>query len=191
MVSCYGVGSYRADVVRLISGDLHPEGAGFIETAFETQVDGAYIGREQKIHAGSHAVIDDRVPFDALTSFTLQAMIWPTMPMRGRQAILGRWSEADQCGYALVIGDDGALALMLADGSGSVVTVGTGKPLQERKWCLAGASFDVESGTVRVWQNPIVEYPLADSTGEAVQTVSVGAPGRFEAPFMIAATYAG
>ncbi len=191
MVSCYGVESYRADVVRLISGDLHPEGAGFIETAFETRADGEYVGREQKIHAGSHAVIDDRMPLDSLTSFTLQAMIWPTMPMRGRQALLGRWSEADQCGYALVIGDDAALALMLADGSGGVVTVSTGKPLQERKWCLAGASFDAESGTVRVWQNPILEYPLADSTGEAVQTVSVGAPGRIEAPFMIAATYAG
>ena len=82
MVSCYGVARYRADIVRLISGDLHPDGAGFKEQVIETAAGGEYAGREQVIHGGSHGVIDDGAPFAALSSFTLQAMIWPTTPAR-------------------------------------------------------------------------------------------------------------
>ena len=191
MVSCYGVERYRADVVRLISGDLHPEGAGFRETVFATLAEGGYAGREQVIHAGSHAVIDDPEPFAALSSFTLQAMIWPTMPARGRQVLMGQWSESGQCGYALAIGEDAALELTMGDGSGNVVRVSTGKPLQERAWYLAGASFDAESGTARVLQEPAIRFPGADSTAHASTIVATGTAGRTAAPFMIAASFAG
>ena len=191
MVSCYGVARYRADIVRLISGDLHPDGAGFKEQVIETAAGGEYAGREQVIHGGSHGVIDDGAPFAALSSFTLQAMIWPTTPARGRQVLLGKWSERDQCGYALVIGEDGGLALMLGDGAGNVETVSAGKPLQERKWCFAGASFDAETGAVRLYQEPLVDYPLADSAAAVEGTVAARAPGQTDAPFMIAAAYGG
>ena len=40
MVSCDGVARYRADIVRLVSGDLHPGGSGFIERLVETPVGG-------------------------------------------------------------------------------------------------------------------------------------------------------
>ncbi len=192
MVSCYdGVTRYRADIVRLISGDLHPEGAGFKETVFDTTVAGDFPGREQKIHAGSHAEIADRMPFSALSSFTLQAMIWPTTPQRGRQALLGAWSEPEQRGYALMIGDDAAPMLVLGNGHGNIETVSTAKPLQERKWCFVGASFDAETRTACVVQVPLVEYPLADSTAEVRRTVATNAPLTVEAPFMIAAVYDG
>lgn len=192
MVSCYdGVTRYRADIVRLISGDLHPEGAGFKETVFDTPAAGDFPGREQDIHAGSHAEIANRTPFSALSSFTLQAMIWPTTPQRGRQALLGAWSEPEQRGYALMIGDDAAPMLVLGDGQGNIETVSTAKPLQERKWCFVGASFDAETRTACVIQVPSVEYPLADSTADVRRSVAISALVTAEAPFMIAAVYGG
>ena len=60
---------------------LHPDGAGFKVEPVATSASGDYPGRWQEIHAGSFAIIDGRAPFDDLTSFTLQAMIWPTSPI--------------------------------------------------------------------------------------------------------------
>jgi N,N-dimethylformamidase len=85
---------YHADIVRLVSCDHHPGGSGTKEELIETAVNGDYDGRWQETYAGSYAVIDDAAPFDALESFTLQAMIWPTMPTLGRrdsrQVVRGR-----------------------------------------------------------------------------------------------------
>ncbi|MCE2520909.1 MAG: N,N-dimethylformamidase [Alphaproteobacteria bacterium] len=191
MVSCYGVSHYRADIVRLISGDRHPEGAGFKETVMEPVAAGEFAGRQQAIHAGSHGVIGRDAPFAALSSFTLQAMIWPTTPARGRQALLGKWSEPDQSGYALVIDNDATLALMLGDGEDNVEIVSSGQPLHEREWYLVGASFDAETGEVCIHQVPLVENPLANSVAEVCKTRTSRRPGRSHAPFMIAATYGG
>ena len=92
---------YHADIVRLISCDHDPNGSGTKEEVVETAVSGDYDGRWQETYAGSYAVIDEAAPFDVLESFTLQAMIWPTTPDLGRQVLLGKWSEAEETGYAL------------------------------------------------------------------------------------------
>lgn len=182
---------YHADIVRLISCDHDPTGSGTKEEVIETAVSGDYDGRWQETYAGSYAVIDDAAPFDALESFTLQAMVWPTTPDLGRQVLLGKWSEADETGYALVIDDDGALALMIGDGPGAARVVSTGLALSERIWCFVGASFDASSGTVHLYQEAMIEYPLRESTIELEATVAAGAPGRNDAPFMIAAAHGG
>lgn len=182
---------YHADIVRLVSCDHHPGGSGTKEEVIETALGGDYDGRWQETYAGSYAVINDTAPFDALESFTLQAMIWPTTPARGRQVILGKWSEVDETGYALIIDEQGALALMIGDGPGAVRVASTGLALCERIWCFAGASFDAGSGTVRVHQEAMIEYPLSESTVELEAKVAPGAPGRNSAPFMIAACHGG
>ena len=189
MVSCYGVERYHADIVRLISSDLHPDGAGFEEDEIETAVSGEYAGREQVIHAGSYAVINTATAFDALESFTLQAMIWPTIPQRGRQMLLAKWSEPDQNGFALMIDENGALALVLGAGDGMVDTVSSGKPLPERAWCFVGASFDSATGEIRVYQEPMIRHPQNDATAEVAHTTTVKPTGRHDAPFMIGACF--
>ncbi len=190
-VTADGIERYRADIARLISCDHHPGGSGTREEVIESPVSGAYDGRWQETYAGSYAVIDDAAPFDALESFTLQAMIWPTMPDRGRQVILGKWSEADETGYALVIDNGGALALMIGDGPGSARVVSTGLALSERIWCFAGASFDAASGMVQVYQEAMIEYALSKGAAEVEEVVAPGPPGKTTAPLMIAASCGG
>ncbi len=184
MVSCDGVQRYRADIVRLVSGDLHPGGSGFIERLVETPVGGDYPGRDQPIDAGSYAVIDDAAPFAALESFTLQAMIWPTTPDKGRQTIMGNWSEADRKGFAMVLDGTGALALDIGDGARETVT--TGVPLLAREWTLVAASFDAATKTVRLVQQTRASYPRSTLAAEAEVAVAVGRAGASGAPFTIA-----
>ena len=83
---------YRADIVRIVSGDLHPEGPGIIEEAINTPVNGRYRGRKQKIYAGSYAIVPSSGPLEALDSFTVQAMVWPSTPLKGAQALVSKWS---------------------------------------------------------------------------------------------------
>jgi N,N-dimethylformamidase len=52
MVSVDGEVGYRADIVKLTSGDWNPRGAGFKEELVTTTVNGEYQGRKQEIHRG-------------------------------------------------------------------------------------------------------------------------------------------
>ena len=99
MVSSLGGNPYRADIVRLICGDDSPAGPGFKEALVETAANGDYRGREQPMHDGSYVTVPGGPLFDGITSFTCQAMIWPTTPLKGRQARLGKWCDKAQAGF--------------------------------------------------------------------------------------------
>lgn len=185
MVSCEHHTSYRVEIVRLISGDLHPDGLGFIEHPIETGVTGTYPGRHQDLFAGSYAIVEDSNAFDRLTDFTVQAMIWPTKPGKARQVILGRWSNATRSGFALVLDEDGALALEIGDGT-SVARVSTEVPLIAREWAFVAASYDAASRQVRLYQEPSAS--IGRCPEPIVHDAAVPmAPSAASPPFMIAA----
>ena len=183
-VSAEDTDNFRADVVRLLSGDLHPDGRGLIEHEVETPVSGEYAARVQPIHAGSYAVIDGDVDLLSSTSFTLCAWIWPTLPGAGEQVVMGAWDAGACRGGALVLDGDGAVALRL--GGGPSMTVSTGMPLLAREWAWVGASLDGHTGAVRVWQCPAKEYPGMPRTAEALGD-GAGKPDTTALTFRIAA----
>jgi N,N-dimethylformamidase len=146
---------YRADIVRLVHGDTNPEGPGFQEREVKTAVSGEYPGRAQKIHSGSAAIVPN-VP--ALQSFTIAAMIWPTLPGRGRQILFARDFEIE-------IGADGCLALSFGDGMEDK-RLPLGQPLLARHWYSVGAGYDGNTGEAWVWQRQLLSYPRADRSDE-------------------------
>jgi N,N-dimethylformamidase beta subunit-like, C-terminal len=182
--SAEGMETYHADIVRLISGDLHPDGRGLIERVVETSVSGDYPAREQPIHAGSYAAIEDDGPLTSSSSFTLACWIWPTLPGSGEQVIMGAWDVGKAHGRALVLDADGAAALWTSDGS--LTPVSTGVPLLAREWAWVGASFDGATGELRVWQRPAKDYPGMARAGEASGKV-MGQPEPEGLEFRIAA----
>ena len=52
MVNC-NLPKFRADIVKLICGDMNPDGPGYKEKVCRTKASGTYKGRKQVIHAGS------------------------------------------------------------------------------------------------------------------------------------------
>ena len=180
MVSCEGPKSYRADVVRIICGDENPEGPGYKEKLIKTSVSGRYKGRKQAVNAGSYAVVPAGPQFERLSSFTVQAMIWPTTPRKGEQVLIGNWHERGKRGFELIIDANGAVALKLDAGSGKVEIHSAGKPLIEREWYFAGASYDAKTRRIAVYQEPLRRYATVDDAASAavtskLQSVELGA----------------
>ena len=148
-------------------------------------VDGLKPGRVQKAICGSWVEIPaDGRPFD-LPSATLSARIWPTTPQLGRwQALMGTWSDATGSGYLLGIDPAGCLAVRIGNGGADTVELSTGRPLLERHWYLAAASFDAATGEVWVAQYPLHRYHSRADTAAEARVVSSGGsqPGSQPGP---------
>lgn len=158
MVSSALSDPYRADFVRIVHGDVNPDGPGYKEVPVEGPSSGTYPSRVQDIHPGSSVVVADGPKFAGLASFHLQCMIWPTLPMRGEQGLIAKWSP-ERGGFALILDDAGAPALRLGDGKGGAATVSTGAPLIAREWYRIDASFDAHTGTLALRQTPLFDHP--------------------------------
>ena len=172
---------YEAKLVRLIHGDTNPDGPGYKEEEIDAPFDGSYTGRNQKIHGGSYVIVphDERM---SVSSFTIQAFIFPTTPTKGRQGILTKW--VNDTGYGLFVDDDGCLAVCIGDGN-HVHKLSSGKPLLRKVWYLAAASYDAESGALHLYQEPVVTsangglgmallHPAEETSAEVSDSCSTG-----------------
>ena len=134
MVSDEAGGEYDAALVRLLGGDLHPQGSGLRtrDLPQPAPLAGRRAGRRQPIHAGSFAWVaaDPRL---ASAAFGVALWVWPTTPGRGRQVLVSR-AVAGGPGWALVLDEQGSASLELRDAAGAVQRVATGAPLRERCW---------------------------------------------------------
>ncbi len=190
LVSCEGQPSYRARLVRIIHGDINPQGPGYKEREVEAPFAGTISARAQRIYSGSHAIVPANANFDALESFTVQAFAWPTTPSKGRQTLVSLWDQGSGGGFILGLDEAGALCLTLGDGAGGSETISTGKPMLAREWYFVAASFDAETKEVRVVQQPLVTHAKVDSAAEVSKRAAT-APRQSGAPLLFAATPAG
>ena len=172
MVSSELAEVYRADIVRIIHGDVNPDGPGYKEEVVDSVANRSYPGRFQETRSGSCAVVPDHPRLAELTSFHVQAMIWPTLPERGEQGLIAKWS-AENGGFAVIIDGGGALAVRLADGAGETAIVSSAQPLMEREWYRVVVAYDARSGTVTLSQEPLARYPLVDAAARVERQVEV------------------
>lgn len=191
MVSCEGHDRYRADLVKLIHGYNDPEGPGFKEQVIDHPAAGERPGRYQRARSGSHVRVDGAAGPDLDGAVTVHAFIWPTLPDRGIQGIVTRWSDDGADGWGLFIDEDGCLALWAAAG-GSVTRLSTGQKLRRRTWYAVAATLDGSRGTL--YQRPLVASAngllgaLAEPAEDADADGHLALPdGPIEAPLLIAA----
>ena len=209
MVSC-DFAEYRADIVRLIHGDINPKGPGFKEELIHTRVSGEYPGRRQDLRAGSHVTVPDSPSLRLTGSLTLQAWIASSTPQKGVQGIITKWSPADRSGYGLFLDQDGSLSLWLYDGQGRLVKVRTGRPLRasipasstrrgdkstgtrmhqmvnQTDWYFVAATFESETGKVVLYQEPVISWPLEDTRSLTAQETSARSVGSSRADLLLA-----
>ncbi len=153
-VSCGATGTYRAQLVRLVCADDNPAGAPFRSEAVDAPLNGRHRGRHRVIHAGSHGVVPASPRFAPDGAVTLQALVMPTTPLKGRQGILGTWSASAHTGLSLVVGDDGAAGLAAGDGRASVF-VTTGGAMVTGAWYRVTATFDPGTGVAALHQRAL------------------------------------
>ena len=189
MVNC-SAKSFKADIVKLICGDTNPDGPGYKEKVIRTSASGTYKGRKQVIHAGSFVEVANTPIFNQLQSFTIQAMIWPTTPDKGRQTLVSNWSQSTRCGAQLIIeAENGGVGLCLGAGKGKVQTVATGKPLLSHEWYFVAASFDAKTKTIQLVQEPLHAHVRTDDKAMQKHKTSISKLPAHNDPLTIGAQF--
>lgn len=131
---------YDAAFVRLLHGDEHPDGPGFVEREIPSAIDGEHRGRVQTARAGSYVVVDDP-PAPAGAGFAVRTWIWPTAPAAGRrQAIVSRRSPGAG-GWSLALDPGGRCEWRVG-----AAVVRLDVPLDARRWYRLTAVHDAAAG---------------------------------------------
>ncbi|MCX6432124.1 MAG: LamG domain-containing protein, partial [Actinobacteria bacterium] len=134
------------EIVRLIHGDEHPDGPGFMEEVLPSSISGSHSVRKQFVDTGNAIVVED--PSGKLAPngpLTIWGYVFPTTPTKGRQVLLGRFSLSETAGYALGLTAEGRLAFWVGDGTDTDEIV-SDIPLVHHTWYFVAASYDPSSG---------------------------------------------
>ncbi|MEG6508855.1 LamG domain-containing protein [Methyloligella sp. 2.7D] len=155
-VSTEGTEEVEAQLVRLIHGDEHPDGPGFIEEEVDCMANGTWAVAKQFTQVGTFLEVDDPENRLALEgSFTLWAFIRPGWPDSGkRQTILGRWDAATGDGYGLGINEDGRLEFWLG-WDGEIDRLVADEKLHLQMWYLVAVSFDAVTKRATLYQEGV------------------------------------
>ncbi len=194
-VNADGTETADAQLVRLIHGDQHPDGPGFVEEEIDNPLNGEWDVKKQFTQLGSYLVVDDPDQrLNAEGSFTLLCYIWPSMPTKGvRQTLLGRWDTSTNEGFCLGIDPQGRLEFWVGDGK-EVDYVTSELPLTKKVWYFVGASFDHESGKATLYQEGVLnrynsligKVAPFDFRSHVQTTFRFRQNNRVDIPFMIA-----
>ncbi len=194
-VNADGTDTANAQLVRLIHGDRHTDGPGFVEEEVSCALNGEWEVKKQFTQLGSYLVVDDsdrRLAVDG--SFSVLCYIWPTIPDKGlRQTLLGRWDTRTNEGYGFGINPQGHLEFWVGEG-GEVDYIAAELPLVSKVWYFVGASFDAESGKATLYQrgvlnryNSLIGKVVPYDFESHIQTVfRFRQKNRWDIPFLIA-----
>lgn len=185
MVSCREA-SYNVSIVRLIHGDENSRGPGFKEEKVQSRADGEYRGRIQRYRKGSYILVRNRPPLRRLSSFTIQAWIYPTTPKKWKQGIITQWGNRKGSAYGLFIDENGQLALNLRGGNGEVEKISSGKDLHAFTWYFVAGTYDERSGIASVRQHVVSPCKLVDSDSLVERNVAKKILGSNEEDLMVA-----
>ena len=187
-VSCEGLNRYEAELVRIIQGDINPQGPGYREDAVDLDLGGPFEGRFQPLHPGSYGIVEDNAAFRALSTFTVFAAIWPTMPGDGPQTVLARRDPLAGAGFELFLNEAGALEFSVDFGGAEASSVSTEEPLLAQRWYLVAASLCAEDGRMIVTQRRLAPHPLpADAATVTREGRCSAVPSHVAAPLTVAA----
>lgn len=156
-VNADGTETAEAQLVRLIHGDQHPSGPGFIEEPIDCAVNGAWPVKKQYTQIGSFLSVADPERKLALDgSLTVFAFIYPSLPKIGmRQCLAGRWDNVKNHGYCLGINQKGHLEFWVGRGD-EVDYLATEIPLWEKTWYFVAATLDAATGRATLYQESVM-----------------------------------
>lgn len=141
MASSFGAKTYSAELRRIIQGDTNPEGPGYKDELIPVDLGGIHDAINKPFRPGSCVVVPGQGVFESLGSFTLAAMVQPTLNKKHDQMVISLPGLAqiglDGEGYLI-----GSLALAEPD------ILRSSKPVSCGQWHLVSLSFDEGTGEI-------------------------------------------
>jgi N,N-dimethylformamidase len=156
-VSADGTNIADAQLVRIIHGDEHPTGPGYMDEEISCDLNGVWNVKKQFTQLGSYLKVNDPNNLLAINSdFTVFGYINPSTPHTGaHQWIFSRWNNKTNKGYGIGINKDGYLELVVGDGK-EVDYLVSELPLIKKVWYFVGASFNYKTGEATLYQEGVV-----------------------------------
>jgi N,N-dimethylformamidase len=195
--STYAPGDYTASLVRVINGDSLSGVGRFRVDPVPASFSGNHTGGEQKTWPGSYVTFDSPSSSGITSnrqSFSVLALVKPTMPGKGRQFVASQWDETRKAGWAIGIDERGEGALWVGQDQGKFFKLRTSRYIQPGHWTMLAASFDAASGEWRVYDVLLTDanftpestvdpwhYVFGTRRLNADWTVADGTPMRFAA----------
>ncbi len=156
-VTADGTSEADAKLVRLIHGDQHPTGPGFIEKEIENKINGKWKVEKQFTQLGSFLKVKDpdcKLATDE--SFTIFTYIFPTTPKTGeRQKIIGRFDVRTNEGYCIGISPEGYLEFGVGDGK-EIDYLASELPIVKKVWYFIAATFNPKTGEATLYQEGVL-----------------------------------
>ncbi|MEI5997920.1 LamG domain-containing protein [Paraburkholderia bengalensis] len=182
-VSATGATTAQAQLVRLIHGDEHPSGPGFVEREVACDANGAWNVHEQRTQIGSYlSVADTELSLDGLKAFTLFAFVYPSLPATAdTQTILGRWDASRNEGYRLEIGKSGKIGFRWSspESSGEIRDDQT---LVAKTWYFIAVTVDPSAQKVTLHRRSVISRYNSLLSANAFADLS---PAQFTAPLHV------
>ena len=195
MISSLAAEPFDAQLVRIVCGDISPDGAGFQEVEVSHPINGRYQGEAQPIVSGSYAVVEPHPFLRSLDSVAVGVSAWPTRPSTGRrQTLLSTWDQGS--GFALALDGDGHAVAEFGGGHGQRPSVlRTERPLAARRWTHLDVTYDAASrrGVLVATPHPLspaerLTMSPSEASGVFDASVSSGGPLLFAAEDIGSAT---
>ena len=187
-VSCDALPVYEAELVRIIQGDINPEGPGYCEEPMDIDLGGPFDGRFQPLHVGSYGLVEDHAVFRELATFTVLAAIWATTPGERPQTIVARRDPLSGAGFELLLDKAGALAFEVKTEGAAPRCVSTDEPLLPERWYLVAATLCSSEQRITVTQHRLSPHPLPAAQATATcEAPILGSPSDVRAPLTVAA----
>lgn len=187
-VSCEGgAADYQAAIVRLICGDDSPAGPGFKSKPIAASINGRYPGRRQAVNVGSYVVIPDGVGLEASKSFTVAALVWPTLLDKNEPQTVISCRTPENGGFALSIGSEAQAVFSVTDGR-STAAATLAQPMRQRCWYLLVATYDAAQATIRIGQRNLSPLPGETAFLDVSAAAGFSLPALTAAPVTIGAT---
>jgi len=156
-VSADGTQSADAQLVRIIHGDEHPNGPGYMDEEIESDLNGKWDVKKQFTQLGSYLRVNDPNNLLAIDGdFTVFGYINPSTPNTGaHQWLFCRWDNKTNKGYGVGINKDGYLELVVGNGK-EVDYLYSELPLVKKVWYFVGATFNYKTGEATLYQEGVV-----------------------------------
>ena len=156
-VSADGTNSADAQLVRIIHGDEHPNGPGYMDEEIESDLNGKWDVKKQFTQLGSYLRVNDPNNLLAIDGdFTVFGYINPSTPNTGaHQWLFCRWDNKTNKGYGIGINKDGYLELVVGNGK-EVDYLVSELPLVKKVWYFVGATFNYKTGEATLYQEGVV-----------------------------------
>lgn len=145
-VSCVDIKTYNTKLIKIIQGDINPQGPGYKEEILSNDLGGPFKARHQAIPIGSYGIVQHKKIFSTLTKLSISVYIFPTLLKNNKkQVIFSKKDKSRNLGLELYINHKDQIQFSIND-----LNIIISEKLKEKNWYYITANYDPTNGAISI-----------------------------------------